>query len=373
MTPWDQGPDGAGQEAIYQGIPGAEKHVIQGSNHSTIFDNTRRAQPRRDRLLHAPQPRHVGAGGRGVRRRADPGRAAHGPAGATSSRSTSPSSSTRSCTCSARSPSSTAACRSGGRSAPWSSARRSRTRCSSWSPSRASTTAFPARWPTRVDARLLGRTPAQLAVPRHRRHVLVRRPGADGRARHPGDRRGDARANRLPLVPVALCLAVFHATLAVLGFDVMRWLLRVVLPVSLAFTACSRRPLPRLRRPSLRGRPRVRLAGPAPDVARLRHVRDGDVRCVADAGHERRRLLPLHTDAARHAHRARRLRADGAAVTTFVGGYAAAATGETNPFVAVADLTSSNVAARRSCSLRDRRPGHRRQHHQRLHGAGSRS
>ena len=32
-----------------------------------------------------------------------------------------------------------------------------------------------------------------------------------------------------------------------------------------------------------------------------------------------------------------------AAVTTFVGGYAAAATGATNPFVAVADLTSSNV------------------------------
>jgi pimeloyl-ACP methyl ester carboxylesterase len=40
MTPWDQGPDGAGQEAIYEGIPGAEKHVIRGSNHSTIFDNT---------------------------------------------------------------------------------------------------------------------------------------------------------------------------------------------------------------------------------------------------------------------------------------------------------------------------------------------
>src|SRR3989442_1536470 len=40
MTPWDQGPDGAGQEAIFQGITGAEKHVIRGSNHSTIFDNT---------------------------------------------------------------------------------------------------------------------------------------------------------------------------------------------------------------------------------------------------------------------------------------------------------------------------------------------
>jgi pimeloyl-ACP methyl ester carboxylesterase len=38
MTPWDQGPNGAGQEAIYQGIPNAEKHVVKGSNHSTIFD-----------------------------------------------------------------------------------------------------------------------------------------------------------------------------------------------------------------------------------------------------------------------------------------------------------------------------------------------
>src|SRR5438132_11043491 len=42
--------------------------------------------------------------------------------------------------------------------------------------------------------------------------------------------------HHLPLVPTALCLAAFHAALAVLGFDVMRWLLRVVLPVSLAFT-----------------------------------------------------------------------------------------------------------------------------------------
>ena len=33
-----------------------------------------------------------------------------------------------------------------------------------------------------------------------------------------------------PLVPIALGVALFHATLAVLGFDVMRWLLRVVLP-----------------------------------------------------------------------------------------------------------------------------------------------
>jgi pimeloyl-ACP methyl ester carboxylesterase len=40
MTPWDQGPDGVGQEGIYQGIRNAEKHAIRGSNHSTIFDAT---------------------------------------------------------------------------------------------------------------------------------------------------------------------------------------------------------------------------------------------------------------------------------------------------------------------------------------------
>src|SRR3990170_1811875 len=40
MTPWDQGPDGAGQEAIYQGIANAEKHVVRGANHSTVFDST---------------------------------------------------------------------------------------------------------------------------------------------------------------------------------------------------------------------------------------------------------------------------------------------------------------------------------------------
>ncbi|MDH4344868.1 MAG: alpha/beta hydrolase [Thermoleophilia bacterium] len=40
MTPWDQGPDGVGQEGIYQGIAGAEKHVIAGAGHSTIFDAT---------------------------------------------------------------------------------------------------------------------------------------------------------------------------------------------------------------------------------------------------------------------------------------------------------------------------------------------
>ncbi len=40
MTPWDQGPGGVGQEGIFRGIAGAEKHVVRGSGHSTVFDNT---------------------------------------------------------------------------------------------------------------------------------------------------------------------------------------------------------------------------------------------------------------------------------------------------------------------------------------------
>ena len=40
MTPWDQGPNGVGQEGVHQGIAGSEKHVIRGAGHSTIFDST---------------------------------------------------------------------------------------------------------------------------------------------------------------------------------------------------------------------------------------------------------------------------------------------------------------------------------------------
>ena len=36
----DQGPNGCGQEGIYQGIPNAEKHVIRGAAHSNVFDAT---------------------------------------------------------------------------------------------------------------------------------------------------------------------------------------------------------------------------------------------------------------------------------------------------------------------------------------------
>jgi pimeloyl-ACP methyl ester carboxylesterase len=40
MTPWDQGPNGAGQQWIADHLPNGEIAVIKGSNHSTIFDGT---------------------------------------------------------------------------------------------------------------------------------------------------------------------------------------------------------------------------------------------------------------------------------------------------------------------------------------------
>jgi pimeloyl-ACP methyl ester carboxylesterase len=40
MTPWDQGPAGAGQQWIADNLAHGETYVIKGSNHSTIFDGT---------------------------------------------------------------------------------------------------------------------------------------------------------------------------------------------------------------------------------------------------------------------------------------------------------------------------------------------
>jgi pimeloyl-ACP methyl ester carboxylesterase len=58
MTPWDQGPDGAGQQAIADGIAGAEVHVIAGANHSTIFDSSEE----HNRVVIDFFRRHPGAG-----------------------------------------------------------------------------------------------------------------------------------------------------------------------------------------------------------------------------------------------------------------------------------------------------------------------
>jgi pimeloyl-ACP methyl ester carboxylesterase len=58
MTPWDQGPDGAGQQWIADNLPNGEKYVIKGSNHTTIFDGTEEHA----RVVTDFFSRHAGAG-----------------------------------------------------------------------------------------------------------------------------------------------------------------------------------------------------------------------------------------------------------------------------------------------------------------------
>lgn len=147
----------------------------------------------------------------------------------------------------------------------------------------------------------------------------------------------------LRLVPIALCLAVFHAALAVLGFDVMRWVLRVVLPVSLAFTAILVGLFLSTDDPRFAfGRV---LSSPDQHLNWVGFATYVTVICGASLT-----LVGNIADVCRYTPTRREMRIGliasalaATAVTTFVGGYAAAATGAVNPFVAVADLTSSSV------------------------------
>ena len=148
---------------------------------------------------------------------------------------------------------------------------------------------------------------------------------------------------RLPLVPVALALAVVQAAVAALGFDVMRWLLRVVLPLSLGSAAVL---------------VSLYLASDDPAFAVGRVFESPDqqltwvgfatfvtVMCGASLT-----LVTNVSDFCRYTPTRRDMRIGliasallSAVATTFVGGYVAAATGETNPFVAAAALTTSDV------------------------------
>ncbi len=143
------------------------------------------------------------------------------------------------------------------------------------------------------------------------------------------------------LVPMALGLGAFHAVLAVLGFDVMRYVLRVVLPLSLALTGV------------LVG---LYFASDDPhySIGRVFHSPEQHLTWVGFATFvtvmcgASLTLVPSVADFCRYTRTRRDMRIGllassllAAALTTFVGGYAAAATGKTNPFVAVVDLTSS--------------------------------
>jgi NCS1 nucleoside transporter family len=147
----------------------------------------------------------------------------------------------------------------------------------------------------------------------------------------------------LSLVPTALVLGAFHAFLAVLGFDVMRYVLRVVLPLSLALTGV----LVALYLAS--DDPRFAL-GRAFDSPEQQLTWTGFATFVTVACGASLTLVTNIADLCRYTPTRRAMRIGlglsavlAVAVTTFVGGYAATATGDTNPFVAVTDLTSSDA------------------------------
>ena len=149
--------------------------------------------------------------------------------------------------------------------------------------------------------------------------------------------------SRPSLVPTSLAVAAVQAGLAVLGFDVMRWVLRVVLPLSLLSvvvivglyltTDDSRFELDRV------------LTGPDQHLTWVGFATFVTVMCGSSLT-----LVANVADICRYTPTRRDMQIGlvasalcAAAVTTFVGGYAAAATGDTNVFVAVSRLTSSEL------------------------------
>ena len=149
--------------------------------------------------------------------------------------------------------------------------------------------------------------------------------------------------HRLPLVPVAIGLAFVHVALALLGFDVMRYVLRVVLPLSLALTGVL------LALYLASDDPRFAVhrvfSSPSQHFTWVGFATYVTVMCGASLT-----LVTNVADVCRYTRSRRDMRiallgsaVTSAIVTTFIGGYAAAATGESNPFVAVAGLTNADA------------------------------
>jgi purine-cytosine permease-like protein len=149
--------------------------------------------------------------------------------------------------------------------------------------------------------------------------------------------------HRLPLVPVALGLAAVHAALAVLGFDVMRYVLRVVLPLSLVLSGV----LLALYLASDDPRFAVRRVFRSPDqhftwlgFATFATVSGGSsltyVTNIADFC----RYTPTRRDMTIGLWASGLI---GVIVPVWVGAYAAVATGKQNPFLAAVDITHSKA------------------------------
>ena len=146
-----------------------------------------------------------------------------------------------------------------------------------------------------------------------------------------------------PLVPVAVGVGALQALLAVAGFDTLRFVVRVMLPAMVAFTAVIVALY-------------VTTDDPAFAVDRVFDSPDQTFTWVGFAtfvtviwGAGLTNVTNV-ADFCRYARSRRDMQAGffagamlSAVVTAFVGAYAAVATGELNPFVAVTELTGNDV------------------------------
>jgi len=147
--------------------------------------------------------------------------------------------------------------------------------------------------------------------------------------------------DHVPLVPIALAMAALQAVLAVLGFDVMRYVFRFVMPLGLLLTGV----LVALFLASDDARYSVARVFESPDrrFTWVGFATFVTVMCGASLTY-----VTNIADFSRYTRSRRDMRIGllasgiaGAFVPVWVGAYAAAATGQLNPFVAVVDLTSS--------------------------------
>ncbi|HKY26181.1 MAG TPA: cytosine permease, partial [Gaiella sp.] len=148
---------------------------------------------------------------------------------------------------------------------------------------------------------------------------------------------------RPSLVPTALAIAVVQAGVAALGFDVMRWLLRIVLPLSVA-TAGLLLALWLVSDETDYAVGRV-LESPEQELTWVGFATVVTVMCGSSLT-----LVTNIADLTRYTRSRRDMRIGlvgstlaATATTTLVGGVYAVGSGETNPFVAASELTSNDA------------------------------
>ena len=148
---------------------------------------------------------------------------------------------------------------------------------------------------------------------------------------------------RPSLVPTALAIAVVQAAIAALGFDVMRWLLRIVLPLSIA-TAGVLLALWLVADEPEYGVGRV-LESPEQKLTWVGFATVVTVMCGSSLT-----LVTNIADLTRYTRTRRDMRIGlvastlaATATTSLIGGVYAVGSGETNPFVAASQLTSNDA------------------------------